>query len=296
MPLFRVFRRWRGFTLIELLVVIAIIAILIGLLVPAVQKVREAAARLSSSNNLKQQTLASVNMFDTNNGIMPGSGGYGWGNAISYPNVNNPWNAGGSTGGPHFHILPYLEQQNLAMWPGQPGNAGYWTQWASGGTTPKVYIASGDPTFVQGQGGISYLYNGTAFGNGWTAWNVNPRWPASISDGTSQTIAYAEGYMKTYSWGNVRNWYDGSNYFNLQNISTANWGSGYQSWGPSPPFQVKPIPVGNAQNNYAQSFSTAGIQASMFDGSVRLVSGSVSSTTFANACTPAGGEVLGSDW
>src|SRR5262249_38962356 len=94
-------RSWRGFTLIELLVVIAIIAILIALLVPAVQKVREAAARTQCTNNLKQICLAIVNAADTNRGLMPPGLGL-------YPSPNGA--RGNGHGGLLFHILPYVEQ------------------------------------------------------------------------------------------------------------------------------------------------------------------------------------------
>src|SRR6516165_5190628 len=112
MPRFRSgFLRWRGFTLIELLVVIAIIAVLIGLLLPAVQKVREAANRAQSMNNLKQIGLAAHDFHDTYKELP-----YGGAKIISMDATNtnngvaNP-NVRGS-GSFFYQILPFMEQEN----------------------------------------------------------------------------------------------------------------------------------------------------------------------------------------
>jgi prepilin-type N-terminal cleavage/methylation domain-containing protein/prepilin-type processing-associated H-X9-DG protein len=144
-------RQREGFTLIELLVVIAIIAVLIGLLLPAVQKVREAAARMSCSNNIKQIALALHNYHDANHSFAPAV-------VMPYAQVGNDPFVGGAANpfGPNWaiFILPFVEQQNLytiANPQSYPGTsnlsnfASYIISWrAVRGMTIKSYLCPSD--------------------------------------------------------------------------------------------------------------------------------------------------------
>lgn len=106
----RLSRRRQGFTLIELLVVIAIIAVLIGLLLPAVQKVREASARAKCANNLKQLALA-VNNFQTDRGRMPSYFGFETPHSSGHTGfLDNQYRVFGSW---YVHLMPFVEQQGV---------------------------------------------------------------------------------------------------------------------------------------------------------------------------------------
>jgi prepilin-type N-terminal cleavage/methylation domain-containing protein/prepilin-type processing-associated H-X9-DG protein len=139
--------RWQAFTLIELLVVIAIIAVLIGLLLPAVQRVREAANRIGCVNNLKQIGLTLHN-YANMRGFFPSAG-----SADGRPLSGGPWPNGGEGTNWSVYLLPYMEQDNLfkrLTFNGDSGWVNFPTDTPPGGTTPATSSAYNNVLIAQG--------------------------------------------------------------------------------------------------------------------------------------------------
>jgi prepilin-type N-terminal cleavage/methylation domain-containing protein/prepilin-type processing-associated H-X9-DG protein len=302
-----------AFTLIELLVVIAIIAILIGLLLPAVQKVREAANRAKCQNHLKQVAIALHSYHDAY-GSLP-SGQY---NAMMADAT--PWNRACWA----QPIYPYLEQ--AALW------NNFTTYFSAGGAyafsipgkeipvppllcpsdhnSPKVKTFGANlPTDANSQGyhinvvacagsdvfnpsyspdgkalrGIFYPFSKTKF--------------ADISDGTSSTYLLSEIIVSPDTTahdirGRVGNTYDGNNFFSAlypPNTSVGDRGVGFCVPLPKAPCQ---LPGTSNLVLSARSYHPGGVNAALADGAVRVVSDQISETPHRAMGTRAGSELV----
>ena len=283
-----------AFTLIELLVVIAIIAVLIGMLSPAIQKVREAAARSECQNNLKQLGLAIHNMQSTYNVLPPAHGDY----------------QGGIRGTPFFYMLPFIEQSVLYNADSingvyDAGFGGNWTVNSVGlpasppnivsGTNIKTYVC---PSEEQGPcwagytpGGLgSYAANFTVFGVPAVTWAGKASLVRTFVDGTSNTILFAAKFgvcTGTGGGGNLWTRWDASDTYSPA-FAVLNTGIGSV-------FQLQPVPTA-CNPTLSQTSHTGGMPVCLADGSGRIIAQSITGTTWWNAVQPNDGFALGPDW
>ncbi len=292
-----------GFTLIELLVVIAIIAILIGLLLPAVQKVREAAARIQCANNLKQLGTAVHDYASAYNSQLPP--------VNTWPGAQPGMNYK-ATG--HFLLLPFMEGGNLTTIGQAYGDA-------NGGDTfdapynattvrqtlIKNFICPSDvslnalgmsPQRDTNWTSTSYAMNWQLCGTSQFNGAYTPQYNVgNIPDGTSNTVLFAEKPGGCTS-DNGSLWSLPGPQYGWQYAPVFANSMSYGSWNQLPmfgwpnPSQGQP----SCDTGRAGGFHTNLIMVAMADGSVRSVNSGVSQPTWQSAIQPDDGIPLGSDW